>query len=67
MIILVALFGYGKGKRERFRRGTVCAKEGNRSRVEGDKRIVPKNYGERQEGQQFMGNDQEATWRVFLY
>jgi hypothetical protein len=30
---------------------------GIRSRVEGDKLIVPENYGEWQEGQHFGGND----------
>jgi hypothetical protein len=44
-----------------------AARPSSRSRAEGDKCIVPENHGERQEGQHFMGNDQEATWRVFLY
>ena len=33
----------------------------NRSRVEGDKRIVPESHGERQEGQHFGGDDQEEA------
>jgi hypothetical protein len=40
---------------------------GNRSRVEGDKRTVPETHGERQEGQHFVGNDQEESRREFLY
>src|SRR5262249_5297640 len=35
----------------------------NRSRVEGDKRMVPETHWERQEAQHFGGNDQEETWR----
>jgi hypothetical protein len=33
----------------------------NRSRVEGDKRIVPENHGEPQEGQRFGGDDQDEA------
>src|SRR6516165_6247005 len=40
---------------------------GNRSRVEGDKRIVPENHGERQKAHHFGGNDQEETWWEFRY
>jgi hypothetical protein len=39
----------------------------NRSRAEGDKRRVPENYRERQEGQNCLGNDQEETSREYLY
>ena len=39
----------------------------NRSRAGGNKRTVPETHGERQEGQHFVGNDQEVTRRVFLY
>jgi hypothetical protein len=41
--------------------------EGNRSRGEGDKRIVPETQGERQEAEHFGGKDQEETWQEFLY
>jgi hypothetical protein len=45
----------------------VEGRNGNRSRGESDKLIVPENHGERQEGQHFVGNDQEETWRESLY
>jgi len=35
--------------------------DGTRSRVEGDKRIVLENYGERQEGQHLGRDDQEEA------
>ena len=38
-----------------------------RSRPEGDKRIVRESHGERQERRYLVGNNQEETWRVFLY
>jgi hypothetical protein len=38
-----------------------------RSQAGGDKRILPENHRERQEGQPVGGNDPEETWRVFLY
>jgi FAD/FMN-containing dehydrogenase len=47
--------------------GSQHAIKCSRSRAEGDKSTVSENRRERQEGQPFGGNDQESTWRVFLY
>jgi hypothetical protein len=45
----------------------ATAARGIRSQAECDKRIVPERHGERQEGQHFVGNDQEKNWCELLY